>query len=91
MIEWHWDMAFAAVASDPVAYEAWSSPRENEFGLSMHEVLLSGWGCPIGESFDLERLADRCKVRERWRFFFCSVPLNVRGVVASPPGAVAIL
>lgn len=91
MMEWHWDRAFAAVASDTVAYEAWPSPRENHFGLSLHEVLLSGWGCPIGESFDLERLAERCRERQRWSFFFCSVPLNIPRGVASPPGAVAIV
>ena len=90
-MEWHWDSGFAAVASDTVAYEAWPSPRENAHGVSLHEVLLSGWGCPIGESFDLERLAERCRERRRWSFFFCSVPLNVERGVASPPGAVAIV
>lgn len=79
MIEWHWNSGFAAVASDTVAYEAWPSPRENRFGVSLHEVLLSGWGCPIGESFDLERLAERRREERRWSFFFCSVPLNVEG------------
>jgi hypothetical protein len=37
-IRWHWDMGFAAVAGDTVAYEAWPSPRE--WGVSLHEV---GW------------------------------------------------
>ncbi|KAF4819400.1 hypothetical protein CGCTS75_v011586 [Colletotrichum tropicale] len=87
-IQWHWDNAFAAVASDTVAYEAWPSPKL--WGVSMHEVFLSGWGMPIGESFDLEELAATCKKEQRWSFMFVSVPLNVPGGVASPPGAVAI-
>ncbi|KAI3390620.1 hypothetical protein diail_9082, partial [Diaporthe ilicicola] len=57
MIRWHWDNAFAAVASDVPAYEAWPSSRPA--GVALHEVFLSGWGLPIGESFDLEVLADR--------------------------------
>lgn len=57
----------------------------------LHEVLLSGWGCPIGEMFDLEGLAEECRKRGRWSFFFCSEPMNVKGGVASPPNAIAIL
>lgn len=91
MIEWHWQNAFAAVASDTVAYEVWPSPRANRFELSIHEIFLSGWGSPIGESFDLETLAVRCKDMRRWNFFVCSAPLSVNGGVASPSGAVAIL
>lgn len=62
---------------------------QREFHL--HEVLLSGWGCPIGEMFDLEKLAVECRKRGRWSFFLCSEPLNVDGGVASPPNAVAIM
>ncbi|CAH0053809.1 unnamed protein product [Clonostachys solani] len=87
-IRWHWDNAFAAVASDTVAYEAW--PSTKPYGVSMHEVFLSGWGMPIGESFDLEKLAVKCQKEGRWTFMFVSVPLNIPGGVASPPGAVAI-
>ena len=57
----------------------------------MHEVLLAGWGCPIGEMFDLEKLSEECRKRGRWTFFVCSEPLNVIGGVASPPNAIAIL
>ncbi|KAJ3528953.1 hypothetical protein NM208_g9974 [Fusarium decemcellulare] len=88
VVRWHWDNAFAAVASDTVAYEVWPSPRPA--GKRMHEIFLSGWGMPIGESFDLERLAETCREEARWTFMFVSVPLDVPGGVASPPGAVAI-
>jgi hypothetical protein len=56
----------------------------------MHEVLLSGFGLPIGELFDLEELAKQCKTEGRWSFFVTSQPLNVVGGVGSPPNAIAI-
>lgn len=88
-IRWHWDNRFAAVASDTVAYEAWPSPKP--WGVAMHEVFLGGWAMPIGESFDLEELARRCKAEKKWSFLLVSVPLDLPGGIASPPGAVAIL
>lgn len=89
MMQWHWDNQFAAVASDTVAYEAWPSKRPA--GVALHEVFLSGWGMPIGESFDLETLANKCREEGRWSFFVTSIPLDIPGGVASPPNAVAIL
>jgi hypothetical protein len=43
----------------------------------LHEVLLAGWGCPIGELFDLETLAEECKRQGRWSFFVTSEVCNV--------------
>lgn len=56
----------------------------------MHETLLSGFGMPIGELFDLEELAQLCGEHSRWTFFVTSQPLKVVGGVASPPNAIAI-
>ena len=89
MLKWHWDMAFSAVASDTNAYEAWPSPKP--WGVSCHEVLLSGWGMPIGEVWDLESLAAKCKELGRWEFYLVSSPLNVPAGVASPSNALALL
>lgn len=47
-----------------------------------HEVLLAGWGCPIGELFDLEKLAEHCTKIKRWSFFVSSEVCNVPGGVA---------
>ncbi|RJE23487.1 hypothetical protein PHISCL_04156 [Aspergillus sclerotialis] len=86
-LRWIWDEGFAAVAGDMPSFEAW--PCQNtEFWL--HEWLLSGWGLPIGELFDLERLSEECRKRQKWSFFFSSVPLKIPGGVASPPNGVAI-
>ncbi|OAA58433.1 hypothetical protein SPI_06506 [Niveomyces insectorum RCEF 264] len=88
MMEWHWDNGFAAVAGDTNAYEAW--PPKKAWGVSCHEVFLSGWGMPIGELWDLEGLAKRCRELGRWSFFLTSCPLNLPAGVASPPNAMAI-
>lgn len=66
--------------------EAW--PTQKDYAL--HEVMLAGWGMPIGELFDLEGLADHCKKLGRYSFFVVSKPVNVPGGVASPPNMVAI-
>lgn len=84
-VRWIWDN-FSAVAGDQPAFECWPSVAD----WSMHEVLLAGWGCPIGELFDLEALAEHCKKEKRWSFFVASEPCNVTGGVASPPNILAI-
>ncbi|KAF2203401.1 hypothetical protein GQ43DRAFT_454467 [Delitschia confertaspora ATCC 74209] len=85
MLEWIWEN-FAAVAGDQPSFECW--PGKGEWLL--HEVLLAGWGCPIGELFDLERLSVVCKEKGRWSFFVSSEVCNVPGGVASPPNILAI-
>lgn len=85
MIRWVWDN-FSAVAGDQPSFEAWPS-RED---WALHEVLLAGYGCPIGELFWLEGLAETCAREGRWSFFVASEPCNVPGGVASPPNILAI-
>lgn len=87
-LKWIWEKQFAAVAGDMIAFEALPFQSTTHW---MHEWLLAGWGMPIGELFDLERLANECRRLKKWSFFFSSVPLNVPGGVASPPNGVAIL
>lgn len=83
MLRWIWDTGFAAVAGDMPSFEAYPC-QDSEFFL--HEWLLAGWGVPIGELFDLERLSQECQKRSRWSFFFSSVPLKV--TMTSPLPAV---
>jgi kynurenine formamidase len=87
-LKWIWEKQFAAVAGDMIAFEAVPFQSTEHW---LHEWLLAGWGMPIGELFDLERLAGECRRLKKWSFFFSSVPLNVPGGVASPPNGVAIL
>ena len=73
-LRWLWETGFAAVAGDMPSMEAWPC-QDKRFWL--HEWLLAGWGMPIGELFDLERLSEVCRGEGRWSFFFSSVPLKV--------------
>ncbi|KAI0124397.1 hypothetical protein BJ170DRAFT_585981 [Xylariales sp. AK1849] len=85
MLKWIWEN-FSAVAGDQPSFECWPTRKD----WLLHEVLLAGWGCPIGELFDLEKLAEQCKKGKRWSFFVSSEPCNVPGGVASPPNILAI-
>ena len=67
MLAWLWEN-FSAVAGDHISFEMWPSQQS----WYMHEVLLAGWGMPIGELFDLEKLAKHCEQVGRWSFFLSS-------------------
>ncbi|CDM37773.1 hypothetical protein DTO013E5_6303 [Penicillium roqueforti] len=91
MVRWLWAHQFSAVAGDAPSFErapirgAHADPNFN-----LHEWVLAGWGTPIGEMFDLEKLSEHCKASGRYSFFLSSMPLKVIGGVASPPNAFAI-
>lgn len=75
ILRWIWETGFAAVAGDMPSFEAYPCQDVDYF---LHEWLLAGWGLPIGELFDLERLGKECRQRGRYTFFFSSVPLKVK-------------
>jgi hypothetical protein len=85
MLQFMWEN-FAACAGDQPGWEAWPTQKD----WSCHEVMLAGWGMPIGELFDLEALGKHCKETSRYEFFVVSEPTNVPGGVASPPNILAI-
>ena len=78
MVRWLWEHQFSAVAGDAPSFErapirgAHADPNFN-----LHEWVLAGWGTPIGEMFDLEKLSEHCKASERYSFFLSSMPLKV--------------
>lgn len=78
MLRWLWEHQFAAVAGDAPSFERSpirGSHANPEFNL--HEWVLAGWGTPIGEMFDLEKLSEHCKATGRYTFFLSSMPLKV--------------
>ncbi|KAK8025476.1 hypothetical protein PG990_003299 [Apiospora arundinis] len=87
-VRWLYQHHPAAVGGDTIGFEA--LPRDPENVWSLHEWLLVFWGTPIGELWDLEQLGEICRDLHRWTFFVTSAPLNVRGGVGSPPGAIAV-
>lgn len=94
MAAWLWDHHFAAAAGDSISFEV-SPPQINGKDATLgeyvlHPYLLSGFGMPIGELWDLKELAATCARLQRWSFLLTSVPLNVRGEIGSPPNAVAV-
>ena len=94
-LRWMWQNGFSACCADTPGWERWPALEgDGEVGgigkLRLHEVLLNGWGMPIGELFDLERLSQACLALKRWTFYFSSMPLHVPGGVASPCNAMAV-
>jgi kynurenine formamidase len=91
--QWLWDSRIAAVASDAPGLEAIPPPRAATAGESadlLHFHMLSYFGMPIGEMWDLEMLAEDCAADRRYDFFLTSAPLNIPRGVGSPPNALAI-
>ncbi|OQE07731.1 hypothetical protein PENVUL_c012G01811 [Penicillium vulpinum] len=86
--DWLHDCYFAAVAGDSPTFEAWPVPEHETF---LHESLLPLWGVPIGEMWDLEKLAQKCRARAKWTFFMTSSPANMPGGVGTHANATAIL
>ena len=83
ILQWLWEMQFAAVAGDAVAFERSPVGQGKDKDdvpprVVLHQWLLGGWGMPIGEMFDLEDLAEHCRKSGRWSFFLSSVPLKAR-------------
>jgi kynurenine formamidase len=90
---WLWEQHVAAVASDSPGLEAIPPPHASDFMEAsdlLHYHMLSFFGMPIGEMWNLEELAEDCANDQRYEFFFTSAPLNIPGGVGSPPNALAI-
>ncbi|KAE8331432.1 putative cyclase-domain-containing protein [Aspergillus sergii] len=94
-LAWLWETGFSACAGDAPGWECLAdgkSPNADEQlkGYIAHEIMIAGWGMPLGEFFDLETLSEECHRQQRYSFFVSGVPLHVTGGVASPPNIVAI-
>ncbi|ROT37110.1 hypothetical protein SODALDRAFT_400797 [Sodiomyces alkalinus F11] len=91
---WFWDRRFSAVACDTGGFEAYPPLKDDGTAgmlpLVLHKYFLAFFGMPIGEYWDLTNLARYCKQTGRYSFMLTSQPLNVPGLVGSPPNALAI-
>lgn len=82
VLDWLHDCYFAAVAGDSPTFECWPvTATEGGRGAIgfMHQNILALWGMPLGEMWDLEKLAETCRRLGRWTFFVTSAPANVVG------------
>jgi kynurenine formamidase len=103
--EFLWDLHIAAIGADNPAVEVWpqgtgrdpaevaalkADHPERMHEVFAHSLLLPMLGIPLGEMFDLSRLAADCADDGRYECMFVSAPLNVPHGVASTPNALAI-
>ncbi len=75
--------AIAAIGTDCPAVEPWPWDFKNEGALHYRTLCLLG--LPIGEQFNLEKLAVDCAADKRYECMLVSVPINLEGGIASPP------
>ncbi|XTI91992.1 hypothetical protein V2W45_1183426, partial [Cenococcum geophilum] len=66
------DPHFATIAGDALTWEAIPYPNDSP---SFYQCLLTLWGTPIGELWDLEKLVETCARLGRYSFFLTSIPL----------------
>ncbi len=83
-----WNNHVAAIVCDNPAVEV--VPIDPSAG-SLHRRLIPLLGLALGEMFDLETLAARCRDGNRWTFLFTAAPLKIPGGLGSPGNALAIL
>lgn len=82
-----WDWQISALVTDLPAVEV--VPGDPAVG-SLHRRLLPMLGLPLGELFDLERLAEHAHRSGRTAFLFVSAPLGLPGGCGSPANALAL-
>ncbi len=87
--EWlHYKQA-AAVASDNIAVEVFSSEVPDAV-LVFHLLTIRDMGMMLGEIWDLEALSQDCAADGVYAFLLVAQPLRVTGAVGSPVNPVAI-
>jgi kynurenine formamidase len=84
---WLWDHQIALVAADNFALEA--LPVDPDTGFQ-HRRLIPLLGIPIGEFWNLDRLAEVCAGDGIYESMLIVAPLNLPGGVGSPANAYAI-
>lgn len=89
--EWIHDRSLAAVAADNVAVEVISAEmRASETPLPLHMLCLRDMGCPLGEMFDLEALAEDCAQDGRYDVLLAAPPLPLTRAFGSPVNPLAL-
>ncbi|KAK8052540.1 hypothetical protein PG993_003925 [Apiospora rasikravindrae] len=94
--KWFWNHHFAAVAADNLSFEVYPPQKaDGTLGdggdLVLHPYFLSLFGLTIGEIWNLKALSEYCAKTGRYTFLLTSAPLNIPGLVGSPPNALALM
>lgn len=105
MLRWVWDSHCAAIVADNPSLEAWppssfvdadtrarrAQDPDLQVEVFMHYELIALLGVAVGELWDTAHLAAECRRMQRQSFLLTSAPMNLRGGVASPANALAVL
>lgn len=87
-LPWLHDHDVAAVACDNWGVEVMRGAETTS--TPVHELALVYMGMPLGELFELDALAERCRADGHWDFLFSGVPLPIEGAVGGPVNPVAL-
>jgi kynurenine formamidase len=89
--DWIHDKSLAAIAADNVAVEVLTADgRKSEMPLPLHMLCLREMGCPLGEMFNLEALAQDCASDGRYSFLLSAPPLALTHAFGSPVNPLAL-
>jgi kynurenine formamidase len=88
-VPWVSDHEIAGLATD--LWDVEVRPAETpDVAQPLHILFIVQLGLWLGEIFDLEVLAERCREEKRYEFFFAAQPLVITGGVGSPINPIAI-
>lgn len=104
VVAWLWDNRISLIAADNFALECWPAQPDSPFFTDsesepcncgphagiMHRSIIPLLGMPIGELWDLDKLAAACADDGRYSFLLTVAPLPLVGGVGSPSNAIAI-
>ena len=85
---WLHEHEIAAVASDNGAVEGYDKSAIP--AIPFHQLALRDMGLPLGETFNLESLAEDCAADGVYDCFFVAPALNITGAVGSPVNPLAM-
>lgn len=80
MVDFLHDCYFAAGVGDNPMLEVWPPKKFSSADYMLHAFMLPLWGMPIGELWDLEGLAEKCKKENQYSFLLTSAPDNVPSI-----------
>jgi kynurenine formamidase len=89
-IPWLAEHGVSLVAIDYLSIEVVSAVEPGQRPIEFHIRSLHDLGLGVGETFDLDELADDCAQDHVYEFFFVASPLPIQGGCGSPLNPIAI-
>jgi kynurenine formamidase len=89
-IPWLHEKGISALAADNIGVEVLVPEDAEDRALPVHVACLVDLGLPLGELWDLDRLADDCAQDGVYEFLLVAPPLNLPGYMGSPLNPIAL-